>query len=323
MKLPWIATVLLIALVAGCATPTATFDPPDVAAPASGTRTISLAIQPTDNADAIKDKATELEEYLEASMKAKGIDADIVIYVPLSNAGVVEALRFGHADAAMMSAWPASLAATRAGARVELAEMREVIIGENATVAPYYYSYYVVPKDSPYETLADVQGKTVAYSSTTSTSGYIFPVAKLVEEGFVAAPVPGKEADPKEHFGNVVFAGGYAQAWAALQSGQVDVAVTAGDINEKLYREVLDNTRIIATQGPIPSHAVVFSKDFTGVEADALKASLLELKGEKKDLMRKLVSGIFVEFAQTSTEEHIAGLSGALATTGLKFQDKL
>lgn len=322
MKFAWIATLLLVGVVAGCATPTSTIE--DAAATkAAGTRTITLAIQPTDNADAIKDKATELEAFLEASMKAKGVDADVVIYVPLSNAGVVEALRFGHADAAMMSAWPASLAATRADARVELAEMREVIIGENATIAPYYYSYYVVAPDSPYQTLADVKGKSVAYSSTTSTSGYIFPVAKLVEDGLVAAPAVGKEADPSEHFGTVTFAGGYAQAWAALQSGQVDVAVTAGDINAQLYHEVLDNTRIIATQGPIPSHAVVFSKDFTGAEADALKASLLELKGDKKDLMRKLVSGIFVEFAATTTEEHIAGLSGALATTGLKFQEKV
>ena len=318
--------VALVAILAGCAAPAANVAPETtetVAAPLTPKTTITLAIQPTDNADAIKDKATELEQFLEASMKAKGYDADIVIYVPLSNAGVVEALRFGHADAAMMSAWPASLAASRAGARVELAEMRDVIHGEEAVVAPYYYSYYVVPTDSPYQTLEDVKGKTIAYSGATSTSGYIFPVAKLVQDGFIAAPAAGKEANPKEHFGNVVFAGGYAQAWEALKNGQVDVAVTAGDINAQLYGEVMNNTRVIATQGPIPSHAVVFSQDFTGGEADALKASLLELKGEKKDLMRKLVSGIFVEFTETTTERHIAGLTGALTTTGLKFQDKL
>lgn len=324
MKFHWFAALLVAGLVAGCSAPAANLDPEspnNFVAPPS--RTITLAIQPTDNADAVKDKATELEEFLESSMKAKGVDADIVIYVPLSNAGVVEALRFGHADVAMMSAWPASLAASRAGARVELAEMREVIHGENATVAPYYYSYYVVAKDSSYQTLDDVKGKTVAYSSATSTSGYIFPVAKLVEEGLVAAPAAGKEANPKEHFGNVVFAGGYAQAYEALKSGQVDVTVTAGDINAALYHEVLNNTRIIETQGPIPSHAVVFAQDFTGMEAAALKDSLLELKGEHKDLMRKLVSGIFVEFQETTTEQHIAGLTGALTTTGLKFQDKL
>ena len=278
MRLP--VVILLAALVAGCATPAAPASTTEGAIPDTTPVKITLAIQPTDNVASIQDKATELEAFLETTMKANGVDADLTIYVPLSNAGVVEALRFGHADAAMMSAWPASLAATRAEARVVLAEQREVIVGETPTVAPYYYSYYVVPKDSPYQTLEDVKGKTVAYSSATSTSGYIFPVAKLVEEGLIPAPEAGKEADAKAHFGNVVFAGGYAQAWAALQAGDVDVTVTAGDINAKLYGEVLNGTRIIETQGPIPSHAVVFAKDFQGAEADALEAALLELKGE-------------------------------------------
>ena len=323
MKLPLLVVPLAL-LLAGCATPSATVtDPTGASDLAADPLEITLAIQPTDNAAAIQDKATELEAFLEASMLAKGVAADITILVPMSNAGVVEALKYGHADAAMMSAWPASLAATRAEARVVLAEMREVIHNDTPTVAPYYYSYYVVPKDSPYQTLDDVKGKTVAYSSPTSTSGYIFPVAKLVEDGLIPAPEAGKEADPKQHFGEVVFAGGYAQAWAALQAGDVDVTVTAGDINAKLYGEVLNGTRILATQGPIPSHAVVFSSEFTGPAADALQASLLELKGDKKDLMRKLVSGIFVEFAATTTEEHIAGLSGALGATGLRFQEKL
>lgn len=313
MKTPLLLVALTL-LLAGCSAPGATTD---------GPTKITFAIQPTDNAAAIQDKATELELFLETAMAAKGVVADIEVIVPMSNAGVVEALKYGHADAAMMSAWPASLAATRAGADVVLAEMRDVILNETPSVAPYYYSYYVVPKDSPYQTLEDVKGKTVAYSSPTSTSGYIFPVAKLVGDGLIPAPEAGKQADPAEHFGKVVFAGGYAQAWAALQAGDVDVTVTAGDINAQLYNEVLAGTRIIATQGPIPSHAVVFSSEFTGAAADALKASMLELQGEKKELMRKLVSGIFVEFQETTTAEHIAGLSNALTTTGLKFEEKL
>ena len=304
-------------LLAGCATPGLTQDAVD--APAK----VVLAIQPTDNADAILEKATEMERFLEARMAEDGVEADVEIIVPLTSTGVVEALRFGHADAAFMSAWPATMASRKAGADIVLAEMREVTIGEEAKVAPYYYSYYVVPKDSPIQTLADAKGAKVAYPSSTSTSGYIFPVAKLVADGLVTVEA-GKEADPRQHFGSVTFAGGYAQAWEALKGGQVDVAVTAGDINAKLYGEVLNGTRVIATQGPVPSHGVVFADGFAETpEGVALKAALLDLKGEHKDLMRKLVSGIFVEFAQTSTEEHVAGLSGALDLTGIRFNEKL
>lgn len=312
--------LLLLTALAGCAAPASVIDNAEIPAKTI----ITLAIQPTDNAASIQDKATELEEFLETSMSAKGIDADVQIYVPLSHMGTVEALRFGHADAAFLGSWQASLANARAGAEVALAEKREVVIGDDPRVEPYYYSYYVVPKDSPYHTLEDVRGKTVAYASPMSGSGYVFPLAKLVQDGLIPPAADGKEADAKKFFGKVVFAGGYAQAWEALKNGEVDVAVTAGDINAALYNEVLNNTRIIAEQGPVPSHTVVFAKDFVGTpEAEALKASLLELKGEKRDLMRKLVSGIFVEFMPTTTEEHIAGLTSALRVTGIRFSDKL
>lgn len=320
--------LVIATIVAGCATPSAQIDQPAntvaEATPALEKVTITLAIQPTDNAASIQDKSTELEQFLEASMKAKGFDADVVIYVPLSHMGTVEALRFGHADAAFLGSWQSSIANARAGAEVVLAEKREVIIGSEPRVEPFYFSYYVVNKDSPYQTLEDVRGKTVAYASPTSGSGYVFPLAKLVQDGLIPAAADGKEADAKKFFGNVVFAGGYAQAWESLRSGQVDVAVTAGDINAQLYNTVLENTRIIAEQGPVPSHTVVFAKDFQGTdEAAAFQESLLELKGEKRDLMRKFVSGIFVEFVPATTEDHIAGLTSALGVTGIKFSDKL
>ena len=325
---------LAAALVAGCAAPAATTET-DAPAPGLGVEggaapvvaepaKIVLAIQPTDNADVIQNKAPEMERFLEARMKEHGVEADVEIYVPLSTVGVVEALRFGHADAAMMSAWPMVLANTKAGAEVALAEQREIIIGTEPQVQPYYYSYYVVLEDSPYQTLAELKGKSVAYTSPASTSGYIFPVAKLVEDGLIPAPAAGKEADPAAHFGKVHMAGGYGQAWEALKAGQVDVAVLAGDINAKLYNEVLNGTRIVATQGPVPSHGVVYAKDFQGSAAsEALTKAFLDMKGDQKDLMRKLVSGIFVEFKETTTAEHTAGLAGAISATGLKFGDKL
>jgi phosphonate transport system substrate-binding protein len=318
-----IVALALAAVAAGCATPGNDAASADAAASGKPV-TITLAIQPTDNAAAIQDKATELEQYLETSMKAKGFDADVVLYVPLSHMGTVEALRFGHADAAFMGSWQSSLANARAGAEVVLAEKREVMIGDTPKVEPYYYSYYVVLKDSPYQTLEDLRGKSVAYASPTSGSGYVFPLAKLVQDGLIPPAADGKEADAKKFFGNVAFAGGYAQAWEALKNGQADVAVTAGDINAQLYGEVLNNTRIVAQQGPVPSHTVVFSKEFRGTpEAEAFQASLLELKGEKRDLMRKFVSGIFVEFEPTTTTEHVAGLTSALQATGIRFSDKL
>ncbi|KPQ42914.1 MAG: ABC transporter, phosphonate, periplasmic substrate-binding protein, partial [Candidatus Methanoperedens nitroreducens] len=217
---------------------------------------ITIAILPTQQAEEIMPKAKELENFLESR-----VNADIDVYVPMSYSAVVESLRFGHAQVGLMSAWPIAASAKLAGTDVVLSEVREVIIDGEKTNQTYYYSYYVVMKNSSYTKLEDLRGKRAVYASLTSTSGYLFPVAKLVEKGLISKPAQGKEADPREFFGTVATPGGYGPAWDTLKRGQADVGVIAGDVSGTLFKEIMDNTRVIETQGPIPSHGVVFGKN--------------------------------------------------------------
>jgi phosphonate transport system substrate-binding protein len=286
---------------------------------ATAKKVITIAIQPTAQASDIESQANELERYLEQKT-----GYDIQIYVPTSYAGVVEALRFGKADVAFMSAWPAYLAVEKAGATLELAEVREVVIGDTLTAETFYYSYWIVPKDSPYNTLEDLRGKRAAFSSPLSTSGYVTPMKTMVETGLITVE-KGKEVDPKSYFSDVVFAGGYSQAWEALKSNKVDVSIIAGDVSEKLYREVIENTKIIHEQGPIPSHGVVFSKEMNSDAKREIKAAMLEMGKDDgtKQIMRKLVSAIFVSFEETTAEKHLENLQSALEMTGLKYTEKV
>jgi phosphonate transport system substrate-binding protein len=122
----------------------------------------------------------------------------------------------------------------------------------------------------------------------------------------------------------VLLAGGYAQGWEALKAGQVDATVIAGDVSEKLYREVLDNTRVIEQQGPIPSHGVAFARQLPEQDRAALKAALLELNDpEHRDTMRQFISAIFVGFKPTTAEEHLASLNKFLDATQLQFVERL
>lgn len=268
------------------------------------TEKLVLAVQPTATPEKLAAEAKDIEKFLEA--KLPNVDVEIVF--PTFYGGVIEALRFGHAQAAFLGAWPAALAVKHAGAAVALAEVREVVIGQDKVERPYYFSYWVVPKNSPYTKLEELRGKKAAFSSTLSTSGYVAPMARLVELGFLNPQ--GKEADPNQFFAQTFFAGGYAQAWESLKQGQVDVTIIAGDVSEKLYREVLEGTRVLEQQGPIPSHAVVFSKDLKEPLRSQLKNALLELgKAENRELMRKFISGIFVGFTATTSEEHLGSLS--------------
>jgi phosphonate transport system substrate-binding protein len=193
--------------------------------------------------DRVAAEAKELEEFLE-----KRLGIDVEVYFPLNVAATVETLRFGHAHVALgIGALPAALALSVADVEMLLAEVREVIIDDKMVEAPYYYSYWIVRKDSPYQRLEDLRGKRACFSSELSTSGYIFPMYRLVQLGILKPPV-----DPKQFFGEVVFGGGYAQCWEALKNGHVDVTIMAGDVPARLYWEAMNGSRPLERQGPYP-----------------------------------------------------------------------
>ncbi|GBD12435.1 Phosphate-import protein PhnD [bacterium HR24] len=289
-------------------------------APASEARQkVVVAVQPTLASSEMLEKARPLEQFLEQRLG----NVDVEIYVPTSYAGIVEALRFGHAQVAFMSAWPSYLATQLADADLVLAEVREVIHGEQKVEAPYYYSYWVVRKDSPYNSLSDLRGKKACFPSPLSTSGYVGPMGRLVELGLLQTPSSG-QVDPKAFFSDYIFGGGYQQCWQALRAGQVDVSIIAGDVPESLYREVLANTRQLESQGPLPSHAVVFGKTLQ----EPLRSRVLEAiealgAPEQRELMRQFISALFVGFQRSSAEEHLGALQRYLSLTRLQFTESL
>jgi phosphonate transport system substrate-binding protein len=242
---------------------------------------------------------------------------------PTSFAGVIEALRFGHAQAAFMSAWPLALAKRIAQAETVLAEVREVYIDSERVEAPFYYSYWITMPDSPYQTLEELRGRRAAFPSQLSTSGYVAPMARMVELGLLQRQ-GNNEVNPRNFFSEVLFAGGYGQAWEALRTGRVDVAIIAGDVSASLYAEVIASTRALESQGPIPSHGVAFARQLTGNTRNRLRDALLKLgTDENRELMRKFISGIFIRFQETTTEQHIGSLARYLELTGLGFTETL
>ena len=281
---------------------------------------VVIAIQPTVASDEMLSKAKPLQNFLEKSLGGR---TKVEIYVPTSYAAVVESLRFGHAQVAFMSAWPAQLAVRLGGAEVALAEIRQVIHGKEKVEAPYYYSSWVVAPDSPHKDLQSLKGKSACFPSPISTSGFVAPMGRMVELNLLPA-ADGKEADPKAFFKEVLFGGGYGQCWQALKQGQVDTTVIAGDVPEKLYNEVLGATRTIETQGPIPSHAVVLSKELK----DPLRSRVIQSIGklsapEQRDLMKTFISSLFVGFKPTNANEHLGSLQKYLKLANLKFTERL
>ncbi|MCH7650610.1 MAG: PhnD/SsuA/transferrin family substrate-binding protein, partial [Nitrospinae bacterium] len=62
-----------------------------------------------------------------------------------------------------------------------------------------------VRKDSGLKTLADLKGKTIAFTDPISSSGYLYPLDLFKSEGLLHGP-------PEKYFKRIYFAGGDEQA---------------------------------------------------------------------------------------------------------------
>jgi phosphonate transport system substrate-binding protein len=273
-----------------------------------------IVVQPIPR-DRVTTEATELERFFESRL-----NMDVEILFPDSNAAIVESMRFGHAHVALgVGSLVGAMIISNADVMKPLiVERRSVFIGDEPRVLSYYYSYFIVLKDSPYNTMEDLKGKRACFPSETSVSGFVMPMQTMVKKGYIK-PIDSSKRPidlPNQYFGEVIFAGGYAQCWEALKQGRVDVTVTAGDVPEKLYKEALENSKIIEQNGPNPSHVTLISKDLPKDVKKKLWHALKDLNKEPEKV-KKFVSAIFVKFGVKSKEAHLQPLIDALRETGL------
>lgn len=120
---------------------------------------------------------------------------------------VVEAIRKGHADVALMSGFPSALA-------VNTGEV-EAIMAWPGSDDPV--STCIVLEESELRSLSDITPETVvAFADPASSSGYFMPVYMLDEAGLE------KDTDY-----TAMFSGGHDMSFIALEQGQVDVACTS------------------------------------------------------------------------------------------------
>ncbi|MCS7140896.1 MAG: phosphate/phosphite/phosphonate ABC transporter substrate-binding protein [Candidatus Nitrosocaldus sp.] len=273
-----------------------------------------IVVQPIPR-DRVVAEAAELEKYFEDRL---GIDVEILF--PQNNAAIVESMRFGHAHVALGVGSLVGAMIARQADVIEpmLVERRAIFIGNEEHVLNYYYSYWIVLKGAPYNSLEELRGKKACFPSETSVSGFVMPMKTMVEKGYVKPIDAGKRPVdlPNQFFGEVVFGGGYAQCWEALKQGQVDVTVTAGDVPAKLYKEAIENSKILEQNGPNPAHVTLISKNLPKDVKMKLWSALRDLNKEPEKV-QQFVSAIFVKFGIRYESQHLGPLMEALRVTGL------
>ncbi len=134
-----------------------------------------------------------------------------------------------------------------------------------------YASVIVTQEDSDVESLTDLEGERVAFADRLSASGALYPLYMLKQAGLDIGDLPTDtgSADFTPQFSS------HAEAFAALERGQVAAAGVGKFITLNDARELVDGYRYVETEDGIPRAPVIVSPELSDDEQQAVKNTLL------------------------------------------------
>lgn len=177
----------------------------------------------------------------------KVLGVKVEVFTASDYAGIVQALSAGQIHLARLGG-----AAYAAGYIDSDGGIEPLVINVEPNGGKGYHSVLIVKSDSPFKSLDDLKGHTLAWADPNSTSGYLIPNASLREA----------KVDPQKHFSRTVFSGGHEQSVLGVLKGNFDSAFTwtspghqSGQFRIMMDRGMLnlDDIRIVWESPLIPN----------------------------------------------------------------------
>ena len=255
------SAVLALALVAGVAASTRTVRGTGNVCPNGS---VNFGVEPYDSGS----KFTAAYQSL-TTVLAKELNCPVNLIITDNYTDEVEAMKAGKIDVGEFGPLGYIFAHTIADAQPVA-----VFANENGTPVTYTAGLWV-PADSPIQTVAELKGKTVAFSDPASTSGNLMPRYAMIQAGL------NPNTDVK-----IEFAGGHPQSLLALVNGKVDageinsqqqaVATAAHQFDPSKFREIWKSAPI--QNDPITVHGTLSPTFKAEVKKALLKMTPAELK---------------------------------------------
>ena len=241
-----------------------------------------IAVKPDKNPDRMLHEKAELGAYLEWVL---GIPVEII--VPLSSTVIAAGFGNGTIDLGYLSSTGAVRAIKEGVAEV-------LLVGE-IRGKPHYMSYWITLKGKPYNGIEDLRGKPIAFSSRTSTSGFLIPTWDLYKRDLITL-----EGGPEGFFGdgNVYFGIGYVSAAEKVLKEEVEAAAVSYyvlDEDRHLDEDQRSRLKMFAQQGPVPSHVIAARRSLEPSDREEIKRALLELNRARPQLGDKVFNSKLVE----------------------------
>ncbi len=252
------AAALVAAVLAACS---GTPEKPDTEVEVPGGPLTVGVTTPTGAADAAKD-ADAL-----ASALAGALGRPVTAQVFGKYDELVAAVSKGSVDLA----WMPPLTFVKASREAEVTPLRMATRNGNAM----YKAVIFTRADKPYGSPADLKGAKMAWVSETSSSGYLFPKALLIEAGLA----------PEKLFADQQFLGDHEAVCKAVVDGTADAGATftddvaAGNPNEVTACKTVLATggaglKILTATDPMPSDVIAARPGLSGATRDDVGKAL-------------------------------------------------
>lgn len=302
-----IALVSLVSLVTGFVSNSYANDP----------KSLVFLFQKQKDPLALKSEAEAMAQAL-----SKQIGMPVTAQVPGDYAASVQALVSGTADVAYVDSMSYLLAERDAGARILLAETRP---DANGVLGTSYDSLFVVPQDSKITSLEDLKNRaaeiTFAFTSATSTSGYIIPTGRMIREKIIDGSKPVEQA-----FKRAVYAGSYGAALEQVAAGLADVATVSsyafeGAAADKyLPADKRAKLKVLARTPGVPTHVIIARGGVSGELAGKISNGLLAILAEQPKLLSDVYGAAGLKVVDAAT--HVQVTKDAVAALKIELGKK-
>ena len=225
-------------------------------------KVIKMGIVPGKNNEQLIEDVQPIADYLTQKLGVK-----VETFTASSYIGVVEGIGSGSVDFGIIPPFSSVLAQKQSGAKA-------LLTAKGVDGKPGYFSEILVRKDSNINSIADLKGKKFAFVDPSSSSGYIYPGAMLVENGFDLS----KDITYQ-------FSGGHDKSLQLLLNKDVDAIGTYAGLTKKYKKEFPageTDVRVLQRGDLVPGIIVTGSSKLDSTIQEKLKQALLDMNNDEK-----------------------------------------
>jgi len=171
---------------------------------------------------------------------------------------------------------------------------------------PLYHSFIIVHRDSPYQSIEDLEGKVFAFSDPESNSGFLFPQFLLASKG----------KTPEGFFRQTFFTYNHAETIEAVAEQVANGGAVDSYIWEYLadnHPELTEKTRIIKTSPAFGFPPLVMRVGMEPWMAQRMKEVLLNMSNDPEG--RKFLSGLKLDSFGAASPELFDSIREMVAET--------